>query len=610
MNNITSNAVVIRNLFNNRYTVQYYQREYAWGKKQIVELIEDLRDEFFSYYTEGDEQRDVQDYGNYFMGPIILTKENAIIDGQQRLSSMTLLLIYLNHLQNQPNVTKINLDMYIYSEMYGKKTFCINVKEREGCLDGLYRTGDFDIENEHSESVINLYHRYKDIENIFPDELKGKVLPVFIEWLIGKVVFVEIRTDSEQEAHKVFVTMNDRGLRLSSTEMLKGYLLSEINDNEIRNKANDIWKDKILTLKEIEKDGDSDFIKNWLRSQYAETIREGKKGSKDKDFEIIGTTFHKWVRENKELLDLRKSIDFEKLILDKFLLFADVYIRLKEYSSRFNKDYEYVFYNADRGFTLQYQIILAAINPKDTSDVINTKIKIVSAFIDQFITRRVFNFRTVDYSSIRYTVFNITKMIRRNSVIELVNHLTEYLNNMDQTLEGIDHFYLNQFTKRYMLHILARITCFVEEHSGIHSNFQDYVNRQQKNPYDIEHIWADDYSQGNHQTEFPTEDEFKTFRNKFGGLLLLSKDKNRSFQSMPYEKKVNKYDSENLLARTLNKNCYQNNPMFLRFMDQHGLPFKSYDEFTKQDLLERQELYKEVSKCIWDINRLEDFTER
>ncbi|WP_445612959.1 DUF262 domain-containing protein [Geobacillus sp. YF-1] len=341
MNKITGNAVIVRTLFNNRYTVQYYQREYNWGRKQIEELIEDLTNEFFEFYQVGDSQRDVMRYGNYFLGPIILTNDNAIIDGQQRLSSITLLLIYLNNLQKNSTYSKVNIDNLIYSEMYGQKTFCINVPEREPCLEGLFDNGDYDITNETSESVINLYNRYKDIEEIFPDELKGEALPVFIEWLIDNVVFIEIRTDSEQDAHKVFVTMNDRGLRLTPTEMLKGYLLSEIDDDNTRNKANDLWKAKVLKLKEIEKDGDADFIKNWLRAQYAESIREGKRDAENKDFEIIGTTFHKWVRENKSIMQLNKSSDFERFVLKDFNTFSDLYIRLKQYSSSFDKEYEY-----------------------------------------------------------------------------------------------------------------------------------------------------------------------------------------------------------------------------------------------------------------------------
>ncbi len=606
MNKITAHAVNIRTLLNNKYTVQYYQREYNWETKQIEELIEDLTNEFNEFYKDGDRQIDVRNYGDYFLGPIILTNDNAIIDGQQRLSSLTLLLIYLNNLQKQQtSLPKVNIDNLIYSEMYGQKTFCINVTEREVCLASLFETGDYDITNEQSESVINLYNRYKDIERIFPDELKGSPLPVFIEWLIDNVSLVEIRTDSEQDAHKVFVTMNDRGLRLTPTEMLKGYLLSEMDDNTIRNKANDLWKNKIVQLKEIEKDGDADFIKNWLRAQYAETIREGKKDAENKDFDIIGTTFHKWVRENKSVMGLNSSADFEKFILKNFRMYADIYIRLKEYSRKFNKDYEYVFYNADRGFTLQYQIILSAIKSDDTQDVVNKKIKMVSCFIDQFISIRIFNFKTVDYSSIRYTVFNITKMIRNKDIKELAEILKRYINNMELTLEGIDGFYLNQFTRRYMLHILSRMTYYVEEQSGINSNFADYVNREQKNPYDIEHLWADDYTQENHQIDFSTEEEFKDFRNRFGGLLILPKDKNRSLQDMEYSKKVIKYDSENLLARTLNQNCYNNNPLFLCFMNNTQLPFKPYAQFNKAELIERQSLYKEICKKIWDVNKID-----
>lgn len=177
---------------------------------------------------------------------------------------------------------------------------------------------------------------------------------------------------------------------------------------------------------------------------------------------------------------------------------------------------------------------------------------------------------------------------------------------MDQSLEGIDRFYLNQFTRRYMLHILSRMTYYLDQNCGINSNFADYVNRQQKNPYDIEHIWADDYTQGKHQQEFNTEDEFKSFRNLFGGLLLLPKDKNRSFQAMEYNKKVVKYDSENLLTRSLNQNCYSNNPSFLRFIQDENLPFKSYAEFNRADLVERQNLYKELCKLIWNVDLLDE----
>lgn len=82
-------------LQNTKYSIHYYQREYMWQRKHVEELIDDLTAEFLDSYVEGDDRPAVQDYGAYFMGSIVLVgRENAIIDGQQRFSTLTLLLIY------------------------------------------------------------------------------------------------------------------------------------------------------------------------------------------------------------------------------------------------------------------------------------------------------------------------------------------------------------------------------------------------------------------------------------------------------------------------------------------------------------------------------------
>ena len=340
--------------------------------------------------------------------------------------------------------------------------------------------------------------------------------------------------------------MNDRGLSLTPTEMLKGYVLSEITDDAQRNRANDLWKAQILKIKSLDEDSkeeDADFIKNWLRAQYAETIRETKKGAVKEDFDLIGTEFHKWTRENAKKMGLNHTQAYEEFVLKEFKMFSDVYIRLKQYSKQFHADYEYVFYNANRNFTFQYQIILAAIDRNDSPETINKKIKVVSAFIDQYIALRVFNFKVVDYSTIRNAVFNITKSIRRLSLEDLVITLHGELLETGFSLDNIDRFYLNQFKyiTRDMLHILSRITHYIESESGLNTKFEDYVNRRLKNAYDIEHIWADKFDR--HRDEFETEEEFQNYRNKFVCLFLLPRDKNRSFQDAIYEEKLPIYYS-------------------------------------------------------------------
>ena len=152
----------------------------------------------------------------------------------------------------------------IYSEAFGKKSFNINVDDREECMGALFRGDVYDVTNA-SESVVNLCCRYNDISTTLPVHIKDEMLLHFCDWIAEKVFFIEIVAAAEQDAHKIFITMNDRGLSLTSTEMLKGYLLSEISDDTERAKLNQIWKERVLSLKKIEDKGDENFIKSWLR---------------------------------------------------------------------------------------------------------------------------------------------------------------------------------------------------------------------------------------------------------------------------------------------------------------------------------------------------------
>lgn len=382
-------------LQNTKYSIHYYQREYMWQRKHIEELIDDLTSEFLDYYVPGDDRKDVQDYGAYFMGSIVLAgRENAIIDGQQRFSSLTLLLMYLNNRLRSLGQNYSMIEQMIFSEAYGTKSFNINVEDRADCMNAIFNDQPFDTTNV-GESVKNLYGRYTDIIDVFPnDDITDNMLLHFCDWLAEKVFFIEIVATTEQDAHKVFVTMNDRGLSLTSTEMLKGYLLSEIKDDSKREKLNNIWKDKVLSLKKDDDKGDETFIKAWLRAQYAETIRETKAGAVNQDFDIIGGSFHKWVRDERDKLGLSTTDDFELFIM-KFSKFADVYRKIREAENTFAEETKYIYYNAQVNFTLQPQLLLAPICYEDTWPVIIEKMNLVARFIDLLITARVTNYRSV-----------------------------------------------------------------------------------------------------------------------------------------------------------------------------------------------------------------------
>src|ERR1035437_1305995 len=124
-----------------KFTIDYFQREYRWQEKHIKLLVEDLTTTFLKSYKVEGKRSDVGSYQNYYLGPIVFSVnpdngKKSIIDGQQRITSITLLLIYLNHLQKD-NPQKVNISQLIFSERYGEKSFNMSDEPREECLKSL-----------------------------------------------------------------------------------------------------------------------------------------------------------------------------------------------------------------------------------------------------------------------------------------------------------------------------------------------------------------------------------------------------------------------------------------------------------------------------------------
>ena len=128
-----------------------------------------------------------------------------------------------------------------------------------------------------------------------------------------------------------------------------------------------------------------------------------------------------------------------------------------------------------------------------------------------------------------------------------------------------------------MLHrILARLTDFVAVESGNASCFVKLAGGGGVK-YEVEHIWANQFER--HKNEFQHPADFSKHRNRIGGLLLLPKSFNASYGDASYEKKLNQYFSQNILAQSLNTQCYENNPGFKAMMEKYNLPFEPVEDF-------------------------------
>ncbi len=587
-----------------KYSIDYYQREYKWLQKQVAELIDDLSTKFLESHEPRNERSAVADYGHYFLGSIIISDKDGqkfIIDGQQRLTTLTLLLIFLHHRLGDTEQKGQIADL-IFSQKYGKRSFNLDIPERTSCMEALYKGEEF-ADLDSPESVANIIARYAELEDLFPGDLAGDALPYFVDWLVENVHLVEITAYSDEDAYTIFETMNDRGLSLTPADMLKGYLLANITDSDKRTRASRVWKERVQALAEIGKDEDADGIKSWLRGQYAESIRERKRGAAPQDFDLIGTEFHRWVREHEDALGLVGSAEFARFIERDFAFYGRWYERLRQAAESLTPGLECVHFNAQHNFTLQYPVLLAPLRVEDDEATVLRKLRVVASYLDILIHRRIWNWRAIDYSTMQYAMFLVMREIRGKSPAELAGMLKDRFDpETAPAFASNDAFRLHGMNGRQIHRLLARMTDHVERHSGQASRYVEYAQRGKKG-YEIEHVWADHPER--HTDEFSHPSEFQEYRNRIGGLLLLPKSFNASYGALPYEKKREHYIRENLLAQSLHDRAYDHNPGFKRFIADSGVPFRAHVQFRKADLDARQTLYQTLAEKIWNPDRLE-----
>lgn len=592
---VDSKVYPLKELFSDKFDVDFYQREYVWQAKQLEDLIMDLSNEFLKNWKESHTLKNVVQYDPYYMGEIVLSMKNgdrsAVIDGQQRITTLTLLLIYL--LRKYGNIEKFpkgDIEKLIYSDYFGEPLFNLDIDERKECMLALYKNGEYEVQNNDSISVKNIVDRYLEIENNWNEKINENNIVSFVYWLKEKVMFSKVWTNSDEFAYVIFETMNDRGLSLTQIEMLRSYLLANIN-NEDRDSAMQIFDDVVRKLVNIKLTSKSkaefEFFKMYFRGHFARDFSQAKNSKSD--FVRIGKEFHRWVRDNNEMLTLNNSSDYLEFI-KRIKYFAEIYQKINDYTQERNaKDYLYLIVNSDYGFTLQPAVILASIAYKDDESTVDKKIKIVSKYLTKILSWRVWNHWMISQSALETPMYELCKAIRGKSVEELKTILASEPIELPELNNAPT---LNQQNRQKIKVLLALITEIVASES----NESDYILN--KPDIEVEHIWANHFEL--HIDEFDNENDFATTRNGIGDLLVLPKSFNASYGDEPYNVKVIQYFSQNILAQTLNAKKYENNPGFIKFKEKSKLGFKPYTEFKRIAISKRAELYKAILKWNWE----------
>lgn len=488
-NKIHTKNKTLREVFSGqRYKIDSFQREYRWQRKQVEALLSDLSINFFNSYKKGDTLEDVVNYDCYYMGPIVLCEEgndNSVVDGQQRLTSFSLLFIYLQHLQKQLEIDEdlmVDFNSYLFISKGGRKTLTLNVPSRNDVMRALMDRVEFQefliaFDPQNDESIENIVGRYYDIASLFPVELKNKaMLPMFIEWLMNNIILVEIMAYSIDNAYSIFESMNDRGLNLNPTEILKAYLLSKMSDDEKSEAMNDFWKERISSMKKLAgSDADESFFRAWFRAKYAQTSRKTGVGAENEDYEKIGTQFHAWLKANQKEIGLKTPQDFYLFVKSDFDFYSDVFMKFVSYQYDSDSEDSLPFFiNAQYPLadSLYQPLMLSSINKKDLPEVVYEKLSIVNRFVDVYINRRTLQEKSITQSSVRNWMFNLIKNVRNNELEPLKNELG--LTLVEQFYDS-ENYFLPILPSSYMHYFYARILY----HFGLYNDFK-YLLKSRK----------------------------------------------------------------------------------------------------------------------------------
>lgn len=616
---VTPQSQSLKVTFSNRYSLPHFQREYKWEARHFQELINDVQNAFLLEFDPTHGRAEVADYAPYFLGSIITASDVAgkkpLIDGQQRLTSAFVLLAFLHRYVRDKNTKQTtDLSNYVGNIAFGKRDYPIEFTITRKKIFDLYLDPSLNVSDslDQAEGIPKLDQGDRRIIEALRaiDQLLDQVvldnIAYFIDFVIEKAILIDISVAKEHEAHRVFVTMNDRGLRLGPIDLLKGEILSRITaqaDVEASHKA---WIETINSLREIDPEEDSLFFRDFLRAQWAETIR-GKSSGDPGDYDIIGDAYHRWFTDHVNDIGLSTADDYVEFAKVSVPMFAEIHKFIRQCESKLTKGFEEIFYNAARRYSFQSMVLLATVSRKDTRGEWRRKIGMVARLIDLILTARIIEGKENKYDNLRDISFTLTKEVRGKDAAGIEAYVRTQWPTFEAVIPQLVNLNYRKSDRSNLLYILARIGCFIEDstYASNRVGFETYWRRDKRGKtFDIEHLLKSTFDLSTLPTAhgFNEYRDYEDSRDNIGALALLPRSRNRSLQDATYRDKLSIYANEGVLTQTLDKGFYANNPKVIAFFTENpSLKLNAIADFGKADIASRANAYVEIAKLVWKM---------
>ena len=602
-----------------KYNIDYYQREYKWTEKEVTELLDDLLIRFLDKHNDNNSLPATEHYSPYFLGSYVVsetykdgTRYNNLIDGQQRLTTIMLIFLYLSSRLKELGEDYDTSISKVRSNEYGVEKFTVVSAEREAVLNKLYNYAYNKEKEDASLKSSNLYVQYGTIKEYLDERLSGIGTKFFQHWLSKKVTLIEIKTNSDSDAYTIFESMNDRGQPLTKTDLFKGFVLSSVPEPR-RPRSEQLWKDIVKNTEESGTSLDL-FIRDVLRSRYALSApRKAKDLSIRNDWFEIGAAPHRWLRENADSSEVKiaSGEDYYKL-LEELEYYSRLQKDIVSYTNSMTPGYERVAYICNKKPLFPSMLFFAGITKEDQEK--GEKIKLIAEFLDIRASQQTW--QNLDYTTENYADAWVSSMSRKMRKITDIDTLAAVLYQNLESSKVFDEqtptLYKRKtgIRKKQLFWMLSHIAAEIEVAVAKANPWMELATQK----YEIEHLLAANYEANSGL--YSNQIELDLVRDEIGALIILEKSANASLSDMSYEKKLKEYPKHGL-AELLSPGSYDINgnlrrrPRLNSFFEQNGdvkKYLKPHTKMTKDDISVRSNLYRELAKVFWSRDNLYKYT--
>ena len=267
-----------------RFEIPEYQRPYGWTTEQTGELLDDLLDAM-------SQVENVSDASPYFLGSIVIIKNGLqpqaqIVDGQQRITTLTILLCVLRELASAES-DRSDTHSYVYAPgresagIPGHYRLAVRARDREFFQNNIQRMGRLSALLEGPPTNLPDSQR-RMLENtnylfntLAKDEEKRR--KTFMQFLAQHCYLVVVSTSDQNSAYRIFSVLNSRGLDLSPTDILKADIIGALPE-ENRSRYTTIWE-------EIEEDLGRDRFRDLFAHIRMISMKSRPRGTLQQEFQ-------------------------------------------------------------------------------------------------------------------------------------------------------------------------------------------------------------------------------------------------------------------------------------------------------------------------------------